>query len=118
MDERKPCAACPRSADRQATCPAITIGHARYCQLVDPEGPDYRPAYIPLVRDWEPPGATTGKAAGIRSALELVQSCDYRTDALDECSCTARRHCGLGKGQFATEPHAVTLADCLKCVAG
>lgn len=55
---------------------------------------------------------------GISGQLLLVYSCDYRTDALDECSCTARKHCGMLRGPFQTEPWAVGLSDCLQCVTG
>lgn len=41
---------------------------------------------------------------GISDQLFFVYSCDYRTDALNECSCTARKHCGLRNGAFKSEP--------------
>jgi hypothetical protein len=44
----EPCRHCPV---RNATCPAIRNPHPRYCQLVDPDGPDYRPAYIRIVAE-------------------------------------------------------------------
>jgi hypothetical protein len=47
------CEHCPvRGLDRP--CLAETTGHRRYCELVDPGHPAYRPAYIPLLAETAP----------------------------------------------------------------
>lgn len=46
-DQHK-CSACPLRG-RTIGCVAHASGHGRYCQLIDPEHPDYKPAFIDVV---------------------------------------------------------------------
>lgn len=45
MLEKEHCANCPLSPDRRP-CVAVTTGHRRYCQLVDPSHKDFNPGYL------------------------------------------------------------------------
>jgi hypothetical protein len=59
MDAR--CAHCPVTT---GVCPAITLGHARYCELVDPTHPDHDPAYNQVLRDKAANATPGGDAPG------------------------------------------------------
>lgn len=49
--------------------------------------------------------------------LQLVYGCDYRGAKIG-CGCNGTWHCGLGRGEFPTRPHEVSLGECLRCVSG
>lgn len=124
----EPCATCPRVArGLPLPCQAQVTGHRRFCELGDRDGPAYSPAYEAMLcgEQWPPVVVPQAPAEALApetpnphaERLALVQGCDYRTDALDECGCTARRHCSLRLGEFASEPFAVSLSRCLECVS-
>jgi hypothetical protein len=106
----------------------MTTRVERYCDLANPAHEAYRPGYAAMLCD-EAPATSAAPVSAVLieppavpnnphvERLLLVLGCDYRTDALDECSCTARRHCSLGKGEFASEPYNVSLSRCLECVS-
>lgn len=121
----KKCVNCP-IVDPDRVCPAIALGHPRYCELIDPEDCDFDPRYAAiLVREATPvdrsPGegvraglSTTG--AMIRERLALVHACDYR-GAKTGCGCDDRRLCGLCRGSNVSDRREATIADCLRCVS-
>jgi hypothetical protein len=95
------------------------------CDRTNPDGPKFDPRWVARVCEeaTAAPETTEGEAIGDApnphlERLLLVLGCDYRTNALDECGCMARRHCGLARGQFPAEPNAVSMSDCLRCVSG
>ena|GEM_PF-3084064 len=127
------CEHCPLKG-AATECPAITLNHRIYCGKVDPNHPKYDPRYIPIIeakaanlpipqRDpffhdpLRPKVAIGETKSPLAEKLMAVYECDYRVDDRAECACTARKYCGLGRGTFATEPHKVTLQDCLRCVS-
>lgn len=126
------CDHCPLK-DKQCACPGQR--NRQICSRSDVTSPDYRermreqlltevcgehastaPSSPPSPPPSSPPPSSEQTA--LQEKIALIAGCDYRTDTLDECSCTGRRHCGLGKGSFANEPWAVSYADCLRCVSG
>lgn len=128
MSTDPPCAHCPHvRAGRPGFCLARRTGYRQLCVFTDPASPEYRADAVRAVRGRD---RTTARAAapaaaapdpdavaGHRERQLLILSCDYRSDALHECGCKARRHCGLGRGAFPREPWAVTYSDCLNCVS-
>lgn len=125
-----PCNHCPRLAKgRTGRCLSQIMRSRHVCDRTDPDHPAFDPRWVARVCGEEAPeveeqsaatGTSTSESTPLNPHVErllLVMDCDYRTDALDECGCTARRHCGLARGQFLTEPHAVSMSDCLNCVA-
>lgn len=115
----KRCNHCPL-ADSDRECVAETTRHSRYCELVDPSHPDYSPVYVGFVRDWAmpaiPQGSQASRDVALAAKLKAIEACPHRSDTLKECSCTGRKHCKAQKGSFPSEPWAVSLADCLRCV--
>lgn len=51
--------------------------------------------------------------------LQVVSACDYRVVEERACGCQAAQiRCLLGRGEWATDRHEVSLADCLNCTKG
>ena len=99
----------------EGVCRAQTTGHARYCQLVDPEHPDHDPRYIQSLL-LQPPerigvGAPTRGSSRWRELQELVLECDYR-GPLVGCGCNQLRTCWAGKGHNGQ----ASQSECLNCV--
>jgi len=121
------------SESRCATCPAIqskpclaqTSKHSRLCDLANPEHKAYSPHYRAMIAGEKPPAVVAVASepvplpeSPLAAKLRTINACPHRSDTLKECSCTGRKRCRLGKGEFPSEPWAVTLQDCLRCVGG
>jgi hypothetical protein len=63
------CEHCP-ARDRSGPCLAQSTRHPRYCAFVDPDSPDYRPAYIALLAGGGPPVPSPEEVARARRAAK------------------------------------------------
>ena len=117
------CNPCPLR-DRPEPCPAITTGHRRYCELMDPARPDHNADYGPLLI-----AMATGAATALPSVASpdlaadlarraLILECDYLGPP-SGCGCQSLRVCFAGKGRSPGGGPGPDVApsDCLACVS-
>lgn len=81
------CEHCPAGSDHP--CAAIATGHGRYCELIDPANPAYDPAYMPFLRDWEPPSPNLIEKA-ISLATAIYEHVAAGMPLLDDAAYEAR----------------------------
>ena len=64
-----------------AACLAERTGHYRFCELADPEGPDYSPDYIPLLSaelSPRPPAPAAGPPIEVDRIARAIDLCPHR----------------------------------------
>jgi hypothetical protein len=122
------CAHCPTTTscpDLVTECRAITSGHRRYCDKVNPDHPAYDPAYVDTLCGRAPAQAGVSRGPALatppdESAAYLVMACDYRGAVVTRasCSCSQTWNCAMGRGDDPTKPFEATYDQCLRCVRG
>ena len=86
---------------------------ARLCELVDPDHPDYEPAYRQVL-NVAPPPAPLRRLRGLGEVLALLaamKTCPHRTERTD-CGCGGLASCTSGKGRAGV----VHSGDCFDCL--
>jgi hypothetical protein len=132
----KACEYCPFRDDPSVTCIAISTGHSRFCQTVDPSDDSYSPRMIQAVRrlTLEPIGRWTetpvipasmpvesSRIPPVPSSrpsvslslrrIKLVKACPWFVRMIN-CGCGVNR-CLAGMGKLGE----VSIHECISCVS-
>lgn len=107
------CSHCPLR-DCSRPCRAETLGVYRYCELVDPDHPDYHPEYIPYLRDHVDESNANSPDPELRKQFEKqreAQKCLYLER--EGCGCNYGI-CTIGRGKWLNG--GTNMNDCIECI--
>ena len=103
------CRHCPVAPE--SSCSGVAV--PRLCELVDPDHPDYAPAYRDVLHA-EPPPPSPRRRRGLGEVLSLLtamKACPHRVERTD-CGCGGLASCSSGKGRAGV----VHSGDCFDCL--